>query len=63
MLIQDPETGEWDFDWPVRTEDPDEESELRKTWDALFSPERVNVISPWSFSYPTRLRRKDKNDG
>ena len=61
MLIQN-EDGSWEHDWPLRDEDPDEDRELRREWFSQFSPERVNVISPYSFSYPSRIR-KEGTDG
>lgn len=61
MLIQN-EHGEWEFDWPAREDgDPDELRQYRKDWNSVFKNERVNVISPWSFSYPTRIRKEESN--
>ena len=62
MLIQN-EDGSWEHDWPLRTEDPEEERSLRKGWNTAFSSEQVNVVSPYSFSYPSRIIRKEGTDG
>lgn len=61
MLIQN-EDGSWDHDWPLR-DYVEEERELRRHAISMFSTERVNVISPYSFSYPSRILRKEGTDG
>jgi hypothetical protein len=56
MLIQN-EHGEWEFDWPVRGEQPEEERDLRKQFLAMFTT--PTPITGRAFTYPSRIRKED----